>query len=111
MRHGGLLRVPGHNQWPAPQLELSDRLRGWHAGHDYMKDVTFDVVIVGAGPAGLSCALSLITNGVKPQDIIIVDAQGKGLNSSRAIVVHARTLEVNNSDTHQPSTSLLTIFF
>ncbi|KAJ3485003.1 hypothetical protein NLI96_g5265 [Meripilus lineatus] len=50
-----------------------------------------NVLIVGAGPAGLACAVSLLVNGVK--DITIVDAQPAGVNSSRAIVIHARTIE------------------
>lgn len=60
-----------------------------------MLPTSTSILIIGAGPAGLSCALSLITNGVKPQDITIVDAQAQSLNSSRAIVIHAKTLEVS----------------
>ena len=52
------------------------------------------ILIVGAGPTGLSCAISLVVNGVKPQDIIIIDAQPQGHNLSRAIAIHAKTLEV-----------------
>lgn len=55
---------------------------------------TTNVLIVGAGPAGLACAVSLLVNGVK--DITIVDAQPAGANSSRAIVIHARTIEVGD---------------
>ncbi|KAH8093150.1 hypothetical protein BXZ70DRAFT_442251 [Cristinia sonorae] len=51
------------------------------------------VLIVGAGPAGLSCAVSLVMNGCKPEDITVVDAQAAGLNLSRAIVIHAKTVE------------------
>lgn len=49
------------------------------------------VLIVGAGPTGLASALSLIHYGFK--DFVIVDAVVEGDNSSRAIVVHAATLE------------------
>ncbi|KAI6103742.1 FAD/NAD(P)-binding domain-containing protein [Pisolithus croceorrhizus] len=49
------------------------------------------VLIVGAGPTGLASALSLINHGFK--DFIVVDALVKGDNSSRAIVIHAATLE------------------
>ncbi|KAI6046714.1 FAD/NAD(P)-binding domain-containing protein [Pisolithus marmoratus] len=49
------------------------------------------VLIVGAGPTGLAAALSLIHHGFK--DFVIVDALVKGDNSSRAVVVHAATLE------------------
>lgn len=50
------------------------------------------VLIVGAGPAGLASAISLLKSGVK--NITIVDAHESGKNTSRAIVVHAQTLEV-----------------
>ncbi|KAI6123151.1 hypothetical protein EDD16DRAFT_1567232 [Pisolithus croceorrhizus] len=49
------------------------------------------VLIVGAGPTGLATSLSLIHYGFK--DFVVVDAAVKGDNSSRAIVVHAATLE------------------
>ena len=51
------------------------------------------VLIVGAGPAGLAAALSLLHHGF--HDFIIVDAIPQGNNSSRAVVVHAATLEVS----------------
>lgn len=50
-----------------------------------------DVLIVGAGPAGLALAAELERLGVHPT---IVDRQAAGANTSRAAVVHARTLEV-----------------
>ncbi|KAG6333152.1 hypothetical protein ID866_5934 [Astraeus odoratus] len=50
------------------------------------------VLIVGAGPTGLVAALSLVHYGFN--DFVIVDALEKGENLSRAIVVHAATLEV-----------------
>ncbi|KAG6333153.1 hypothetical protein ID866_5935 [Astraeus odoratus] len=49
-------------------------------------------LIVGAGPTGLATALSLIHHGFN--DFVIVDALEKGEDLSRAIVVHAATLEV-----------------
>ena len=49
-------------------------------------------LIVGAGPSGLACALSLSKQGCK--DILVVDAVEQGENTSRAIVIHAATLEV-----------------
>lgn len=51
-----------------------------------------DVLIIGAGPAGLSCALSLALQGLN--NFVIVDFLPSGQNSSRASVVHAGTLEV-----------------
>jgi 2-polyprenyl-6-methoxyphenol hydroxylase-like FAD-dependent oxidoreductase len=50
-----------------------------------------DVVIVGAGPAGLTLACALAANGV---DAVVVDKAERGANTSRAAVIHARTLEV-----------------
>ncbi|MFD4462264.1 FAD-dependent oxidoreductase [Nocardia sp. NPDC058480] len=49
------------------------------------------VVIVGAGPAGLTAAIVLAEAGV---DHVLIDRLGEGANTSRAAVVHARTLEV-----------------
>ena len=50
-----------------------------------------DVVIVGAGPVGMALAIALVGQGVRP---IIFDKQPAGTNTSRAAVLHARTLEV-----------------
>jgi len=49
-----------------------------------------DVLIAGAGPSGLALAMELRRRGVSPT---IVDRQVAGANTSRACVVHARTLE------------------
>lgn len=49
------------------------------------------VLVVGAGPAGLSLAASLRRQGV---DTVLLDRAAEGANTSRAAVVHARTLEV-----------------
>ncbi|MEU2392959.1 FAD-dependent oxidoreductase [Streptomyces sp. NPDC007369] len=50
-----------------------------------------DVAIVGAGPTGLALAVTLAEAGV---DFVLLDRQAEGANTSRAAVVHARTLEV-----------------
>ncbi|MFC9298209.1 FAD-dependent oxidoreductase [Streptomyces sp. NPDC057011] len=50
-----------------------------------------DVAIVGAGPTGLALAVTLAQAGV---DFVLLDRQAEGANTSRAAVVHARTLEV-----------------
>jgi 2-polyprenyl-6-methoxyphenol hydroxylase-like FAD-dependent oxidoreductase len=50
-----------------------------------------DVLIVGAGPVGLAAAVTLSRRGKK---VRIVDAAPRGSSTSRAAVVHARTLEV-----------------
>ncbi|MDE1171837.1 MAG: FAD-dependent monooxygenase [Verrucomicrobium sp.] len=51
-----------------------------------------EIVIVGAGPTGLALAAALRHLGVS--SVLLLDAQGEGANTSRAAVVHARTLEV-----------------
>jgi len=50
-----------------------------------------DVLVVGAGPSGLTLAAALVQRGVR---VTVVDRQAEGANTSRAAVVHARTLEV-----------------
>ena len=50
-----------------------------------------DVVVVGAGPTGLALACGLAARGVEP---LVLDRVAQGANTSRAAVVHARTLEV-----------------
>jgi 2-polyprenyl-6-methoxyphenol hydroxylase-like FAD-dependent oxidoreductase len=50
-----------------------------------------DVLIVGAGPTGLTLAAALLARGIRA---CIIDRQPAGANTSRAAVIHARTLEV-----------------
>ena len=50
-----------------------------------------DVLVIGAGPSGLTLATSLVNKGVATT---VVDAQPAGANTSRAAVVNSRTLEV-----------------
>jgi 2-polyprenyl-6-methoxyphenol hydroxylase-like FAD-dependent oxidoreductase len=50
-----------------------------------------EVLVVGAGPVGLAVATSLALHG---HDVTVVDRQETGANTSRAAVVHARTLEM-----------------
>ena len=49
------------------------------------------ILIVGAGPSGLALAAELKRRGV---NAVIIDQQPAGANTSRACVVHARTMEV-----------------
>jgi 2-polyprenyl-6-methoxyphenol hydroxylase-like FAD-dependent oxidoreductase len=50
-----------------------------------------DVLVVGAGPTGLTLTAALIAQGVRT---VVVDKQAQGANTSRAAAVNARTLEV-----------------
>lgn len=50
-----------------------------------------DVLIVGAGPTGLALAAALAVRGIKAT---VLDRQTAGANTSRAAVIHSRTLEV-----------------
>jgi 2-polyprenyl-6-methoxyphenol hydroxylase-like FAD-dependent oxidoreductase len=50
-----------------------------------------DVVIVGAGPTGLSLACQFVRHGV---DFVVVEKNGSVTPYSKAIGVHARTLEI-----------------
>jgi 2-polyprenyl-6-methoxyphenol hydroxylase-like FAD-dependent oxidoreductase len=50
-----------------------------------------DVLVVGAGPTGLTLAAALGSRGIRA---LVIDRLTDGANTSRAAVVHARTLEV-----------------
>jgi 2-polyprenyl-6-methoxyphenol hydroxylase-like FAD-dependent oxidoreductase len=50
-----------------------------------------DVLVVGAGPTGLTVTASLIAHGLRA---VVVDKLAEGQNTSRAAAVNARTLEV-----------------
>lgn len=49
-----------------------------------------NVLVVGAGPSGLALAADLKRRG---HDVLVIDRQPAGANTSRAAVIHARTLE------------------
>jgi 2-polyprenyl-6-methoxyphenol hydroxylase-like FAD-dependent oxidoreductase len=53
-----------------------------------------DVLVVGAGPTGLTLAAALAARHVR---VTVVDQIPEGVNTSRAAVVHARTLEALES--------------
>jgi 2-polyprenyl-6-methoxyphenol hydroxylase-like FAD-dependent oxidoreductase len=50
-----------------------------------------DILIAGAGPSGLALAVELRRLGASP---VVIDRQPAAANTSRAAVIHARTLEV-----------------
>ncbi|TCC56076.1 FAD-dependent monooxygenase [Kribbella pittospori] len=50
-----------------------------------------DVVVVGAGPVGLAVAAGLRLQG---HSVVVIDRQAEGANTSRACVIHPRTLEM-----------------
>src|SRR5690242_6345510 len=50
-----------------------------------------EVLVVGAGPVGLTVAASLVGHG---HEVTVVDRQAAAAHTSRAAVVHARTLEM-----------------
>jgi 2-polyprenyl-6-methoxyphenol hydroxylase-like FAD-dependent oxidoreductase len=50
-----------------------------------------DVLVIGAGPSGLTLAASLVKLGVTTT---VVDSRSAGANTSRAAVVNSRSLEV-----------------
>ncbi|KAI0818587.1 hypothetical protein BC629DRAFT_1463013 [Irpex lacteus] len=52
-----------------------------------------EVLIVGGGPTGLAAALSLHKQGCT--DLVVVDAVDAEVHSSRAITMHAATLDVS----------------
>jgi len=52
------------------------------------------VLIVGGGPTGLSTAISLVHQGFR--DFVVVEAEGTRGEASRAMTIHASTLEVHH---------------
>jgi 2-polyprenyl-6-methoxyphenol hydroxylase-like FAD-dependent oxidoreductase len=54
-------------------------------------NTTTEVLIAGAGPTGLTLSRALTAHGV---DHLLLDGAAQGANTSRAAVIHARTLEV-----------------
>jgi 2-polyprenyl-6-methoxyphenol hydroxylase-like FAD-dependent oxidoreductase len=65
--------------WPDSEVEMSQL------------PATADVVVAGAGPTGLTVAASLAAGGA---DVVVLDKAATPAGTSRAAVVHARTLEV-----------------
>ena len=88
-----------------PRLYSSARFAGWGhkihlSGHDglselayfgVMKTLNTDVIIIGAGPTGLSLACQFIRYGI---DFVVVEKNDTVTRFSKAIGVQARTLEI-----------------
>src|SRR5579883_2578585 len=70
---------------------LPPKLKWCSTNKESMYTQLHDVVIVGAGPTGLALAAELNRLGISS---FILDKQPEGANTSRAAVIHARTLEV-----------------
>ncbi|WP_225845967.1 NAD(P)/FAD-dependent oxidoreductase [Streptomyces sp. HPF1205] len=77
---------------PAHDLAALPALDALPAVPDLPAECT--VAIVGAGPTGLALAVTLAEAGV---DFVLLDKLAEGANTSRAAVIHARTLEVMDS--------------
>ncbi len=60
---------------------------------DYKNPSHHRVIIVGAGPVGLSAAIDLTLHGV---EVIVIDESEKVSSGSRAICVSKRTLEISD---------------
>jgi 2-polyprenyl-6-methoxyphenol hydroxylase-like FAD-dependent oxidoreductase len=60
-------------------------------GRTQTLNTNVELLIVGAGPTGLALAAELVRHGINP---LVIDRQPAGANTSRACVVHARTMEV-----------------
>ncbi|HEY8243268.1 MAG TPA: FAD-dependent oxidoreductase [Casimicrobiaceae bacterium] len=56
-----------------------------------MEAADVDVLVVGAGPTGLMLACQLARRGIR---IAIIDRHGGAAEQTRALAVHARTLEI-----------------
>ena len=56
-----------------------------------MTGLTADILVAGAGPAGLALALQAHDHGA---DVRVIDRRPEAFRPSRALILHARTLEV-----------------
>lgn len=76
------------------QASLAQLLRSVYANGEHTMSTppeNTEVAIVGAGPTGLTLACTLAAKHVP---FLLLDRLSEGANTSRAAVIHARTLEV-----------------
>ena len=62
MRDGHLLRMPSHDRRHTASADLPDSLRSGHGGAHFVSE-HFDILVVGAGPAGIAAAISASASG------------------------------------------------
>ena len=62
VRDGHLLRMPSHHRWRTASADLPGRLRPGHGGAHVVSE-HFDILVVGAGPAGIAAAVSASASG------------------------------------------------
>ena len=70
--------------WPTPRLSQA------HTN----EDDTYEVVVVGAGPAGLLLTLELARLGLNDHSLICIDAKDEGTKTGHADGVNARSQEI-----------------
>src|SRR6185503_279961 len=63
LRYGYLHGMPRHHQRPGALPELPNSLRTGYGGPDRIVSLEFEIVIVGAGPAGLAAACAAAESG------------------------------------------------
>ena len=61
--------MSGEGRWGARHSGLSDDGIGWHASADMpgsgIMSETYDLAVIGAGPAGMEAAIAAVETGVK----------------------------------------------
>src|SRR6202008_2494001 len=72
-------------------MTLVASLRIFAAEEIAMNNINTDIIIIGAGPTGLSLACQLIRYGI---DFVVIEKNATVRPFSKAIGVQARTLEV-----------------
>jgi 2-polyprenyl-6-methoxyphenol hydroxylase-like FAD-dependent oxidoreductase len=82
---------PGSSPGSLPDRPSSRPSGSSGAGNTRPDDAVLDVLVVGAGPTGLTLACELARRGIRPR---IIDERFEPSQQSRAFGVHARTMEL-----------------